>query len=365
MNAVSLLTKLLKFRSITPDDGGAFDFICEFMDDFSATRVDENGVKNLILTKKFSENGVHLAFGGHIDVVPAGEGWESEPFSPLLKDGYIYARGAQDMKSGVAAFLCACKNIKNFNGKISIILTSDEEGDAIFGTKTALNFMQKNGDLPDFAVVAEPTSNAVFGDTIKVGRRGSINGVLTIKGVQGHVAYPQKCVNPAHQLAQILPKFAGFSLDNGSEFFDKSQIIITDIRGGIEVCNVTPSEVRIMFNVRNSNLTSIDDLDAYIRNLCKGLEISLNLKQSSKPFLTNKNSLVVKNLAKSVSEVLNISPELNTKGGTSDARYFAEFGVEVAEFGVINDRIHAVNERVKEQEVSDLCAIFEKFLAKF
>lgn len=362
---ISLLTKLLEFRSVTPNDDGAFDFICKFMDDFTAVRVDENGVKNLILTKKFSDNGVHLAFGGHIDVVPPGDGWQSEPFSPVFKNGYIYARGTQDMKSGVAAFLCACKNIKNFNGKISIILTSDEEGDAIFGTKTALRFMQKNGDLPDFAVVAEPTSQSVFGDTIKVGRRGSINGILTIKGVQGHVAYPQKCVNPVHQLARILPKFAGFSLDSGSEFFDKSQIIITDIRGGIEVCNVTPSEVRIMFNVRNSNLTSIDDLDAYIKNLCANLDFSLSLKQSSKPFLTNKNSLVVKNLQKSVSEILGVTPELNTKGGTSDARYFAELGVEVAEFGVINDTIHAVNERVKEHEVIGLCAVFEKFLAKF
>lgn len=366
MNSViDLLCRLLKFRSITPDDAGAFEFIKEYMSDFKAVSVDKNGVKNLILSKEFSKNGTHLAFAGHIDVVPPGDGWSCDPFSAICENGYIYGRGTQDMKSGVAAFLWACKNLKSFNGKISIILTSDEEGEAVFGTLEALKFMKENDDLPEFAIVAEPTCDKHFADTIKVGRRGSINGILTIKGMQGHVAYPEKCINPAHELAKVFSKFAGFDLDSGSEFFSPSKIVITDIRGGIQTCNVTPNDIKIMFNVRNSDKTSKDDLQRYIDKIFSGIKYDLVLKQSSKPFLTDKDSLVVSNLIKSIKHISGITPELNTKGGTSDARYLAQFGVKVAEFGVVNDRIHAIDERVKEQDVLQLCAIFEDFLTKF
>lgn len=364
MNAIDLLKELLKFRSITPDDGGCLEFIAHFMLGWDAKFINSNGVKNLLLTKKFSD-GAHLAFAGHIDVVPPGEGWASEPFSPLECDGYIYARGAQDMKSGVAAFLHACKNARNFRGTISIILTSDEEGDAIFGTQEVLKFMQKQGELPEFAIVAEPTCDTKFGDTIKVGRRGSINGTLIIKGKQGHAAYPEKCINPAHQLAPIFADIAGFELDAGSEFFSPSKIVITDIRGGMQVCNVTPNDLKIMFNVRNSNLTSMQDLRAYLDKILNSLEFELSLKQSSCPFLTDKNSQIVRAMSQSVERILGVCPELNTRGGTSDARYLAEFGVKVVEFGVINDRIHALDERVSIYEVEKLTEIFSDLIENF
>lgn len=365
MQVVEFLKQILKFRSITPEDDGALEFIRAYCDEFDSLFVNKNGVKNLILSKKFGD-GVHLCFAGHIDVVPPGEGWSSEPFSPACKDGYIYARGAQDMKSGVAAFVCACKQIcsdislgkAKFDGTLSMIITSDEEGDGIYGTLEALKFMKAQGNLPEFAVVAEPTCDKIFGDTIKVGRRGSINAKLVINGVQGHAAYPSKCVNPAHQLASVFHKFAGFDLDGGSEFFEPSKIVITDIRGGMEVCNVTPSSVSVMFNVRNSTKTDLDSVKNYVAKLFGEFDYTLDIKQSSKPFLTHKDSLVVRALRDCIVSVTKIEPELNTKGGTSDARYLAEFGVSVVEFGVINDRIHAVDERVGVAEVEKLYQIF-------
>ncbi|ANE35721.1 N-succinyl-diaminopimelate deacylase [Campylobacter iguaniorum] len=364
MEVVDILTELLKFKSITPDDDGAMNYIDMFMDGFDAEFLEINGVKNLILTKKFGD-GAHLCFAGHIDVVPAGVGWESDPFEPIQKDGYIYARGSQDMKSGVAAFLCACKDASDFKGTLSIILTSDEEGDGIYGTLEALKFLEQKGSLPDFAVVAEPTCTAKFGDAIKVGRRGSINGVINIKGTQGHAAYPEKCVNPAHQLASVFSDFAGYNLDSGSKYFKESKIVITDIRGGMEVTNVTPANVKIMFNVRNSDLSDYEDVKRYTEYVFHGFDYELSLKQGSKPFLTDENSKIVSLMRQSIEKISGVSPELSTSGGTSDARYFAQFGVPVVEFGVINDRIHAINERVCIKEVEDLYLVFKELIENF
>ena len=360
---VSFLKELLSFRSITPDDAGSLEFIAKFLPDFEAKFIKKNGTKNLILSKIYGE-GEHLAFAGHVDVVPPGDGWESEPFTPLEKDGYIYARGAQDMKSGVAAFVCACKEAK-FDGKLSLILTSDEEGDGTYGTPLALEYLREIEDLPKFCVVAEPTCDKKFGDSIKVGRRGSINGKIVIKGVQGHVAYPEKCVNPVNLIAPLLSKIADHDMDGGSEFFSPSKIVVTDIRGGMQVCNVTPSELSIMFNVRNSNLTDANDVESYLRSVLDGLSYELSIKQSSKRFLTNKDSKIVRNLMASVTKITGATPLLNTKGGTSDARHFSEFGVDAIEFGVINDRIHAKNERVSVDEVKKLYEVFKDLIESF
>ncbi|ARQ97700.1 N-succinyl-diaminopimelate deacylase [Campylobacter lanienae NCTC 13004] len=364
MEVIELLKELLKFRSITPDDDGAMNYITLLMSEFDAKLLDINGVKNLILSKKFGD-GVNLCFAGHIDVVPPGDGWSSDPFEPEQKDGYIYARGTQDMKSGVAAILQACKDAREFNGSLTIILTSDEEGDGIYGTKEALKYLQDNNSLPDFAIVAEPTSTNKIGDMIKIGRRGSINGVIKVKGIQGHAAYPSKCINPIHQISQILPKFAGYDMDAGSRYFDPSKIVITDIRGGMEVCNVTPSELKIMFNIRNSDQTNYEAVKRYCDEIFSSVDYELTLKESSKPFLTDANSKIVTNLIDSINRICWVRPELSTTGGTSDARYFAAFGVPVVEFGVVNDRIHAVDERVSIDEVVKLYEVFSDLIRYF
>jgi succinyl-diaminopimelate desuccinylase len=364
MNVIDLFIKLLSYESITPDDAGSLAFIETYLEGYEAIYVNEGGVKNLFLSKKFGE-GDHLCFAGHVDVVPPGNGWESDPFVPLVKEGRIYARGTQDMKSGVAAFVQACKDAEDFSGRLSILLTSDEEGDATYGTQIMLRHLEETGMLPDYCVVAEPTCEERFGDAIKIGRRGSINGYLTIKGRQGHAAYPEKAVNPVHQIAPILQRLAGVALDEGDEDFAPSQMVITDIRGGMEVTNVTPGELKIMFNVRNSTKTTQEDVRLHIEKVLEGLDYTLKLTQGSYPFVTTRDSKVVKALSESIDEVTGSRPKLSTAGGTSDARFMGAYGIDVVEFGVINDTIHAPNESTTIAEVEKLYEVFTTLIKEF
>ena len=391
MKPIEILKELIKFRSLTPSDDGAFNYVSMLLADFSEDRFELNGVTNAIFTKRFGQ-GPHLCFAGHIDVVPPGEGWASDPFKPVEVDGFLYGRGAQDMKSGIAAAICALAAAHDFKGTLSLMLTSDEEGDGIYGTREMLSKLREQGALPDFAIVAEPTCEVRFGDTIKIGRRGSINGVLTLTGIGGHAAYPDKCINPVHILAPVLASLAGHDLDAGSEDFASAKIVITDIRGGSQVVNVTPKDVRVMFNVRGGVGLGLEDVRDYVLRLfeldakdalcsesesCGKLEMSctaqlragaslhLALKSSSKPFLTQRNSKIVQKLSASLQKICGAAAELNTAGGTSDARYFAEFGVETAEFGVRNDTIHQINERVEISDVENLAKIFSDLIENF
>ncbi len=364
MTTKELFFKLLRYRSITPDDDGAFEFIEEYLSEFRAIRIDKVDTKNLLLYKKFGE-GPTLCFAGHIDVVPPGEGWHSDPFDPTLKDGLVYARGTQDMKSGVCAFLQALKQAEKFRGTLMALLTSDEEGDATYGTIEVLNHLKRENFLPDFAIVAEPTCEKRFGDAIKIGRRGSINGYLKIKGKQGHAAYPEKSINPISLITPILDKLSDHFFDEGDENFAPSQMVITDIRSGMEVTNVTPNELNLMFNVRNSTKTTKEDIKNYIEEQCKGLDFSLKLTQGSFPFVTSKDSKVVKAMEESIRSVIGINPKYSTAGGTSDARFFGQFGIDTIEFGVKNDTIHAANERCELKEVEDLERVFKKIIKDF
>ena len=364
MNVVDLLMKLLSYESITPNDAGSLKFIEEYLEGFEATYVNKEGVKNLFLTKKFG-NGSHLCFAGHVDVVPPGDGWETNPFVPVIKGDKIYARGTQDMKSGVAAFVQALKEIEEFDGRLSLLLTSDEEGDAKYGTVIMLEHLKEIGMLPDYCIVAEPTCEERFGDAIKIGRRGSINGYLTIKGKQGHAAYPEKAINPVHQIAPILDKIAGVNLDSGDENFAPSKMVITDIRGGMEVTNVTPGSLKIMFNVRNSTKTSQEDIKLHIDKLFKDLNYTLELTQGSYPFVTKRDSKIVEKLSSSIKNITGLQTKFSTAGGTSDARFMGAFGIDVVEFGVINDTIHAPNERTSINEVEGLYRVFKDLVKNF
>lgn len=364
MKTQELFFKLLKYKSITPDDDGAFEFIAEYLDHFEHVRIDVADTKNLFLYKKFSD-GEHLCFAGHIDVVPPGDGWDSEPFVPVLKDGKVYARGTQDMKSGVCAFLKACKETTSFSGTLSVLLTSDEEGDAKHGTIEVLKYLEKKNFLPDYCVVAEPTSEKVFGDAIKIGRRGSINGTLLLQGVQGHAAYPEKSKNPINLIAPLLDKIAGHYFDNGDKDFAPSQLVITDIRAGMEVTNVTPGSLQLMFNVRNSTKTTKEDVQHYIEKVFDGLDFTLTLYQGAYPFVTSSDSKIVTHLCSAIENITTLTPKLSTAGGTSDARFISKFGVKTVEFGVINDTIHAPNERCGMQEVEKLEEVFKRLIKDF
>jgi succinyl-diaminopimelate desuccinylase len=364
LNVIELFKKLLESPSVTPEDGEIFEFLSEYLSDFEVIRIDREVVKNFFAYRRFGE-GKHLCFAGHVDVVPAGDGWDSNPFSATEKDGYIYARGAQDMKSGVAAFTQVLKEAENFAGTLSILLTSDEEGPAKFGTVEVLAYLKEHDLLPDAVVVAEPTCEVTFGDAIKVGRRGSINGVIEIIGKQGHAAYPEKAINPVHQIAPFLTNIAGAFLDEGDEYFAPSQIVITDIRAGIETTNVSPGKLKMMFNVRNSTRTDKEKITTFIALQLEGLDYTLTLDQSAYPFVTDATTPIVKVLSDSIEEICGITPKNSTAGGTSDARFIAEYGIDVIEFGVINDTIHAPNERTSIDEVKNLYAVFRKLIDNF
>lgn len=248
---------------------------------------------------------------------------------------------------------------------LSILLTSDEEGEGTYGTKIMLETLQKRHLLPHCCIVAEPTSTHHTGDTIKIGRRGSINGTLIIEGKQGHAAYPQKCLNPIELLGSRLGFLAGVNLDNGNSYFEPSKLVITDIRGGMEVVNVTPQNLKIMFNVRNSPLSDESSIRIYVESTLATLPYTLTLKTSSLPFITESNTELVKSLNAVIEAKVGKKAELSTSGGTSDARFFSAFGVKVVELGVPNDRIHAINERVKIDDILILHDIFIDFLAIF
>jgi succinyl-diaminopimelate desuccinylase len=360
MEIIELFQKLLRYKSITPNDAGIYEFIEEYLgNSWEVIKIDIEDVTNRFYYKKFGESNEHLCFAGHIDVVPTGDGWSVDPFEAEVIDGVITARGTQDMKSGVAAFLYACKNATNFNGTLSILLTSDEEGDAINGTVKVLEYLKENSFLPTSAIVAEPTCEEVFGDAIKVGRRGSINGYFELQGKQGHAAYPEKAINPVHEIAPILSEIAGYDLDNGDEFFSPSKFVITDIRSGMQVTNVTPDKLNMMFNVRNSTKTNQESITNFINQKFKGMNYNLKLTQGSYPFITDANTKVVKTLQESIKNICDMDTKLSTAGGTSDARFFGQFEVPTIEFGVINDTIHAVNERTSVKEVEQLTKVFE------
>jgi succinyl-diaminopimelate desuccinylase len=364
MNVVDLLIRLLSAPSVTPDDGGLMEFVEEYLPGFDPIRVDEGGVKNLFMYKKFGE-GEHLCFAGHVDVVPPGEGWESDPFVPVIRDGMLYARGAQDMKSGVAAFLEAMRRTEKFNGTLSLLLTSDEEGDATYGTQIVLRHLKEIGMLPDYAIVAEPTCEDRFGDAIKIGRRGSINGRVLLRGRQGHAAYPEKADNPVHRFAPALAEMAGATLDEGDDHFAPSRFVVTDIRAGMEVTNVTPGTLKMMFNVRNNTHTDRQAIEAFVAEHLKGLDYELQLSQSAKPFVTAADSDIVNAIDNAIEAVTGQRPKHSTAGGTSDARFLAEYGLDVVEFGVINDTIHAPNERTDTEEVLALKRVFDRVIAAF
>ncbi len=361
MQIIELFKFLIESKSETPDDGGILDFVEKYLEGFTALHVNKNEVKNLFIYKKFGE-GKHLCFAGHVDVVPAGNSWETNPYEAVEKDGYIYGRGAQDMKSGVAAFLQAVKETKEFDGTLSLLLTSDEEGPAKYGTQEVLKMLQEKNLLPDSCVVAEPTCEDIFGDAIKVGRRGSINGLIKIQGKQGHAAYPQKAINPIHQIAQVLEKIAGVDLDNGDEFFAPSKFVITDIRAGMQVTNVTPNSLEMMFNVRNSTKTSVKEIAAFVHEHFAAMDYTLSLDQTAFPFVTSSDTKIVRDIDDAITQVTGIKTKYSTAGGTSDARFIAPYGVEVIEFGVKNDTIHSVNERTTAREVEDLYKIFKRLI---
>jgi succinyl-diaminopimelate desuccinylase len=372
MSEVRKLTEELIGRaSVTPDDAGCQALISDRLSGagFLCEQIDFGVVKNLWATH--GDGGPVLCFLGHTDVVPPGprEAWASDPFVPEVRDGFLYGRGAADMKSGVAAMVCALESFVAAHpmhaGTVALLLTSDEEGDAIDGVRRVADYFRASAQRIDFCVTGEPSSMERLGDLVRVGRRGTLSATLTVRGVQGHVAYPDRARNPIHQAMPALSELAarcwddGYALDTANPF-PPSSLQISNIHSGTGANNVIPGACEVVFNLRYNPTWSAPDLEREVQAILDrhGLEYAIAWQRGGEPFLTHEGKLRV-----AVRDVLRerceIVPEESTGGGTSDARFIAPLGAEVIEFGPVNASIHKVNERVALDELTRLPAIFQ------
>ena len=373
-----ILTKaLISCRSVTPKNDGAIEqlahwlkelgFKCEILN-FKDDGTDD--VLNL-WARIGNEQGPALCFAGHTDVVPEGDeaSWSSAPFEANEINGTIIGRGATDMKGAIASFVSATKKFldekKNFAGSISFIITGDEEGIAINGTKKLLNWMKEKNISFDDCIVGEPTNPKKLGEMIKIGRRGSVNGVLTVTGEQGHVAYPHFAKNPIPILLNILNDLTSDDLDQGNEHFQPSNLEITSIDVGNKATNVIPNSASANFNIRYNNIFNKETIENEINRRLKNFEnkFSLELDHSGESFLTKPGKLV-NDLSEIIFDKIGITPDLSTSGGTSDARFIKNYG-NVVEFGLISETMHQIDESVDVKDIKDLTDIYYKVLTKY
>ena len=365
--AVALIAR----PSVTPGDGGCLNLIASWLKPlgFTLERIDRNGVSNLWARK--GSKAPLLCFAGHVDVVPPGplERWQSSPFLPTLRDGMLYGRGANDMKSSVAAFVVAVEwfleRQPQHAGSIALLITSDEEGDAIDGTVCVVETLKQRAEAIDYCIVGEPTSGKRLGDMIKNGRRGSLGGHLIVKGVQGHVAYPQLTKNPVHLAAPALAELAVEKWDDGNEHFPPTTFQISNAHAGTGAMNVVPGVFEIDFNFRFATASTPQSLQDRVHAILDrhGLEYDLHWDCSAQPFLTP-NGRLVELMVESIRKHTGLTPEVSTSGGTSDGRFIATLCPETVEFGPINATIHQIDECVAVADLEPLARIYEDVMQR-
>ncbi len=364
-----LVRQLIARQSVTPFDDGCQTLLAERLAaiGFSIEHLRFDEVDNLWARR--GTQGPLFAFAGHTDVVPPGsrEDWHSDPFLPEERDGYLYGRGAADMKTSIAAMVTACERFvaahPDHRGSIAFLITSDEEGPSIDGTIKVVEQLEARTEKIDWCLVGEPSSTARTGDIIKNGRRGSLNGVLQIHGRQGHVAYPQLADNPVHRAAPALAELVALDWDGGNDYFPPTSFQISNIHAGEGTVNVIPGGVEILFNLRFSTESTVESIRARTHAILDrhGLDYTLDWKLSGQPFLTPAGELVEAARA-AIRKVTGIHTELSTSGGTSDGRFIAPTGAQVVELGPVNATIHQVNECVRVSEIDDLSVIYEEIL---
>ena len=363
-----LTEQLIEIRSITPADGGCQRILAERLSrlGFSIEYLNFEDVLNLWAV--LGDSGPLFAFVGHTDVVPPGslELWDSDPFTPTLKNGFLFGRGAADMKASLAAMITAIERFlthNKLNFRLAYMVTSDEEGPAVNGVRRVMEEFRSREIKIDYCLVGEPSSSNSLGDTIKIGRRGSLNGTLRIIGVKGHVAYPHLAKNPIHLAAPILDELVEEAWDDGNEHFPPTTFQISNIRGGVGVTNVIPDSVEVDFNFRYSTESSDKSLKDRVAKIIEKFTSSykLNWSLSGKPFLT-KSSDLIKFVSNSVEQIVGTKPTLSTAGGTSDGRFIAPTGAEVVELGPSNETIHKIDECVRLEDIDKLSEIYEKLL---
>lgn len=384
---LDLSTTLLERPSVTPDDDGCQDilserlsqagFACEFMYFGDRNQSGEHAeVKNLWARRGTTDP--VICFAGHTDVVPTGDekNWTYPPFTPTIADGYLWARGAADMKTGIAAFTIAAErfvqNHPEHNGSIAFLITSDEEGPSVNGTVKVVETLEARHEKITYCLVGEPSSTDTLGDIIKNGRRGSLGAVLTVTGKQGHVAYPHLACNPIHAAMAALAELTAATWDNGNDYFPATSLQISNINGGTGATNVIPETLEVVFNFRFSTETTEDELKAKTHAIFdkhfkdspladSKANYAIDWKLSGQPFLTPEGKLVSA-CQKAIKKVTDVDTTLSTSGGTSDGRFIAPTGAQVVELGVRNATIHQVDEKVEIDDLGKLAQIYEGIL---
>lgn len=370
MSTLELAKQLIACRSVTPLDEGCLDIIGARLESlgFTLERLRYENVDNLWARRGQKHPIVCLA--GHTDVVPTGplDQWHSDPFTPVIRDGKLYGRGAADMKGSLAAFVTSVEKFvaehPEHDGSIALLLTSDEEGIAVNGTVRVVDELKLRGEKIDYCILGEPTSSTLTGDTIKNGRRGSLSGTLTVKGVQGHIAYPHLARNPIHLAAPAIAELAATVWDQGNEYFPATSWQISNIHGGTGATNVIPGTVNIEFNFRFSTASTVEGLKQRTHAILDrhGLEYDLAWALSGRPFLTPRGNLVDA-VSNAIEQVTGIVTELSTSGGTSDGRFIADICPQVIELGPLNATIHQLNECVAVDDLEILSEIYRRTLA--
>ena len=375
-NPIELTKTLINCRSVTPENDGAIEQVSHWLEEIGfkseILNFKEEGtasIKNL--WSKMGSKGPTICFAGHTDVVPTGniDEWSSDPFDANEVNDKIIGRGAADMKGSIASFISATsrfvKEHPDFPGSIGFIITGDEEGCAINGTKKILTWMKSNNISFDDCIVGEPTNPNSLGEMIKIGRRGSVNGVITVKGVQGHVAYPHLADNPIPKLIKILENLINKKLDDGTEHFQPSNIEITSIDIGNTATNVIPKEALANFNIRYNDIFDREKIEEEVHNRIRSLnyDYSIKFEHSGDSFLTSPGKLT-KNLSKIIEDQTGNTPELSTSGGTSDARFIKDYG-NVVEFGLIGATMHKVDESASIKDIKNLTEIYYQLLKKY
>ena len=360
-----LLSELISRKSITPNDSGCQEIISKRLASigFNCEQMVFGDVTNL-WARKGDEKPV-LCFAGHTDVVPPGPRveWKSDPFIPTISEGNLYGRGAADMKSGVAAMVIAVENFfskhSNYKGSIAFLITSDEEGVAELGTKKVIQTLLTRKETIDYCIIGEPTSSATLADTIRIGRRGSLTGKLTVFGTQGHVAYPQLASNPIRLSSQLISELLSIEWDKADENFPATSFEIVEIKSSSGTTNVIPGKLQAIFNFRYSPQRNHKDIKKQIKAILKKYKFNYDLEWnlSGEPFLTKKGSLVSVT-KQAILENIGIETKLSTAGGTSDGRFIAPLGVEVVELGPVNASIHKINEHVALADPPQLAKIY-------
>ncbi|WP_368184805.1 succinyl-diaminopimelate desuccinylase [Aestuariibius sp. HNIBRBA575] len=376
IDPVQLTADLIRCPSVTPKEGGALRLLADILGDagFECTRVDRNGTPNLFA--RWGNRGANKSFGfnGHTDVVPVGDeaAWSVPPFGAIMKDGYLYGRGATDMKSGVAAFAAAAIDFVTQtppDGAVIMTITGDEEGPATDGTTALLDWMAQNNEAMTDCLVGEPTCPNEMGEMMKVGRRGSMTAWFTARGVQGHAAYPHRAKNPVPAMARLIDTLASHQIDQGTDHFDPSTLAVVTFDTGNAATNVIPAECTAAVNIRFTDLHSGDSLTQWLQTQMDDvahafdMDFSMNVKVSGESFLTPPGSLSDL-VARAVTAETGVTPELSTSGGTSDAR-FVKNHCPVVEFGLVGKTMHAVDERVKVDQINQLKSVYSRILKDY